>query len=308
MADFSGGAAISSGFRLIGRRPGAVLTWGVVYVLLAVLPQFLLMWSFLPDIVAFYREAFASAQSGVSPATNPDFVRLQAELNRFQPLQIVLGLVSLSIVNSAIYRSVLEPQNSAWGYLRLGAQELWVGLTTVVFYLVVFVAALVAIIPVAVVGALAAQSPSWTTGLIIFLLACGAIFFIIWVCLRLSLGIPMSFAQKNFRLFESWSMTRGLGWKLFGVGLALLAIVIAVEVTLMAIGVSIVSATGLAQSGQLQAMFQHPPADLAARAIPWLVGVMVLYAVLIGLIFAIFTAPFADIYRQLSGATDTQVF
>ena len=308
MADFSGGGAISSGFRLIARKPGAVLTWGLVYVLLAVVPQFLMMWSYLPDLMAFYREAFASAQSGVSPATNPDFLRLQAEINRFQPLQIVLSIVSLSLINSAIFRAVLEPQNSRWAYLRLGAQELWVGLTTVVFYLVIFVAALVAAIPVVIISAVAAQSPSWTTGLIIFLLACGALFFIIWVCLRLSVGIPMSFAQKNFRLFESWSMTKGLGWKLFGVGLAVFAIVIAIEFALILVAATIFAATGVVQSGQLQAIFQHPPADLAARAIPWAIGAVVGYTILIALIFAIITAPFADIYRQLSGQTDTQVF
>jgi hypothetical protein len=308
MADFSGGAAISSGFRLIGRKPGAVLSWGLVYVLLAVVPQFLVMWSFLPDLMAFYREALTSAQSGVSPATNPDFLRLQAEINRFQPLQIVLSIVSLSIVNSAIFRAVLEPQNSRWAYLRLGAQELWVGLTTIVFYLVIFAAAVVAAIPVIVISAIAAQSPSWTMGLIIFLLACGAAFFVIWVCLRLSLGIPASFAQKNFRLFESWAMTKGMGWKLFGVGLAVFAIVIAIEFALILVAASIFAATGMARSGQLQAIFQHPPADIAAQAIPWLIGLAVGYTVLIALVFAIITAPFADIYRQLSGTTDTQVF
>jgi hypothetical protein len=308
MADFSGGAAISSGFRLIGRKPGAVLTWGLVYVLLAVVPQFLMMWSFLPDLMAFYRDAISSAQSGTSPATNPEFLRIQAELNRFQPLQIVCSLVSLSIVNAAIFRAVLEPQNGRWAYLRLGAQELWVGLTTVVFYLVVVAAAVVAAIPVVVISAIAAQSPSWTMGLVIFLLACGAAFFVIWVCLRLSAGIPMSFAQKNFRLFESWSMTRGLGWKLFGVGLAVFAIVVAIELVVIIVAASIFAATGVVQSGQLQAIFQHPPADLAARAIPWVLGLVAVYTVLISLIFPIITAPFAEIYRQLSGQTDTQVF
>jgi hypothetical protein len=308
MADFSGGTAISSGFQLIARKPGAVLAWGVVYMLLAVVPQVLVMWTFLPDLMAFYRDAISSAQSGASPATNPEFLRIQAELNRFQPLQIVLSLVSLSIINSAIFRAVLEPQNSRWAYLRLGAQELWVGLTTVVFYLVAVAAAVVAVIPVIVITAIAAQSPSWTTGLIVFLLGCGAAFFVIWVCLRLSLGIPMSFAQKNFRLFESWSMTKGLGWKLFGVGLAVFAIIIAIEFALILVAASVFAASGVAQSGQLQAMFQHPPADLAAQAMPWLIGLAVGYTVLIALVFAIITAPFADIYRQISGTTDTQVF
>ena len=48
--------------------------------------------------------------------------------------------------------------------------------------------------------------------------------------------------------------------------------------------------------------------DLAARAIPWVIGLAVGYTVLIALVFAIITAPFADIYRQISGTTDSQVF
>lgn len=308
MADFSGGAAISSGFRLIGRNPGAVLAWGVAYVAIAILPQFLMMWHVLPDLLTFYHDAFANAQAGTPPSSDPEFMRIQGEISRYQPIQIVLGVVALAVVNSAIYRAVLEPKNKAWAYLRLGKQELWVGLTTVVFYIALVVAMVAAMIPAIIVGAVAASGPSWTSGLIVFLLACGALFFVIWVILRLSLAAPMSFAQKNFRLFESWRLTQGLGWKLFGVALAIGCIVIALELALMVVAFTLISATGVAHADQIQAFFQHPPTDLAVRAIPWLAGICGVYAILCGLMFPILTAPFATIYRELSGETDTQVF
>ena len=36
--------------------------------------------------------------------------------------------------------------------------------------------------------------------------------------LRLSLALPMSFAQRRFRLYESWDLTRGQAGKMFLVG------------------------------------------------------------------------------------------
>lgn len=309
MADFSGGAAITSGFRLISRRPGAVLLWGVVYVLLAVLPQFLMMGPMLPDILAAYREALQNAQAGGAPgASTPEMLRLQQEMGRFQPVQIALSLISFAIVNSAVYRAVLDPDKRAFGYLRLGKQELWVGLTLIAFYVLLFLAALAVLVPVGVVAGAVGTAPSWGGGLALFLAACGAAAVLIWICLRLSLALPMSFTEGRFRLLESWSLTRGLGWKLFGVVLALACIIIALEFALLLVAFSIASAVGAGQAQALQAFLEHPPADWASRAMPVLVGICGFYALLMGLVFAIMTAPFAVIYRELAAPQDAKVF
>lgn len=309
MAEFSAGTAITSGFRLIGERPLAVLAWGFAYLIIAVLPQFLVMWHMLPDIMAVYRDALQSAQAGgPPPADSPDMVRVQAELVRYQPMQIALTVIGLTIVNSAIYRAVLEPERKAFGYLRLSVQELWVGLATIVFYVLVMLAFMGAMIPVGVAAVASSQAASWGNGLLVFLMACGAAAVLIWVCLRLSLALPMSFDQRGFRLFESWKLTRGQGWKLFGVLLALVCIVIAIELALMVVAAVIVGATGAGQPGQLQAFFSRPPAEAMSAAIPWVIAVGVFYTVLMGAMFAIMTAPFAEIYRELAKPEAAKVF
>jgi hypothetical protein len=40
---------------------------------------------------------------------------------------------------------------------------------------------------------------------------------LIWLALRLSMAAPMTFADNQFRLFESWTLTKGQGWRLLGV-------------------------------------------------------------------------------------------
>jgi hypothetical protein len=310
MADFSSGAVITSGFRLIGRKPGAVLLWGLVYVLLAVVPQLLTMGPMLPDIVAAYREALQNAQAGgaAASAATPQMLKLQQEMGRFQPLQLALSVISFAIVYSAVYRAVLEPGKAAFGYLRLGKQELWVGLTLVAFYALFILTGVVAVVVVGVVAGAVGGGASWGGGLAVFLAICGAAALLIWVCLRLSLALPMTFAQGRFRLLESWDLTKGLGWKLFGVALALACIIIALEFVLLLVAFSIAGAVGAGQAQAFQAFLEHPPADWASRAIPVLVGVCAFYALLMGLIFAIMTAPFAEIYRELAPVESAKVF
>jgi hypothetical protein len=309
MADFSSGEAITSGFRIIRRKPGAVLLWGLVYVLLAIVPQLLTMGPMLPDILAAYREALQNAQAGgASGAATPEMLKLQQEMGSFQPLQLALSVISFAIVYSAVYRAVLEPAKSAFGYLRLGKQELWVGLTLVAFYALFILTGVVAVVLVGVVAGAVGGGASWGGGLAVFLAACGAAALLIWVCLRLSLALPMTFAEGRFRLLESWGLTRGLGWKLFGVALALACIIVALEFILLLVAFSIAGALGAGQAQAFQAFLEHPPADWASRAVPVLIGVCAFYALLMGLIFAIMTAPFAAIYRELAPVEETKVF
>ncbi|HEX5379893.1 MAG TPA: hypothetical protein VFW47_15050, partial [Phenylobacterium sp.] len=276
----------------------------------AVLPQALMIWPVLPDLMGFYREALQSAQAGggASATDSAEMARLQAEMSRFQPLQIASSIISMAVVNSAIYRAVLEPENSAFGYLRLGVQELWVCLVTIVFYVLMVLGVIGAMIPVGVATMVAGQAGSWMGGLVVFLLACGGVAAIIWVWLRLSLAAPMSFRERKFRLFESWALTRGQGWRLFAVVLALLAIMVAGEILLVILASGLGAGAAMSHAGQIQAFLEHPPADWLARAAPWLAGIGVIYTVLMGVVFAIITAPFAEIYRQLTEPQDAKVF
>jgi hypothetical protein len=299
MAEFSVGEAMTAGFRLIARRPGAVLCWGLVYLLVAMLPQVAIYWPHMSDLIGVYRETIAAAQAGgPQPTPTPALLRLETDLARYQPLQMALSVVGLAIVNSAIYRAVLEPEDRAFASIRLGVRELWVGLAVIVFYALVVVVLLGSAIPVVATSAVAGAAPSWGAGLMVFLAGCGAIATVIWVCLRLSLALPMSFDQKSLRLIEAWPLTLGMGWKLFG-----MAVVLAVTVAMAQLGVMIIVAMlvgGAVNLEAAQAFFAHPPADAVARAAPWALGGAALYVVITGFAFTVMTAPFAEIYRLVS--------
>ena len=67
----------------------------------------------------------------------------------------------------------------------------------------------------------------------------------IWVSLRLSLAGPITFTERQFRLFESWTLTRGRGWRLFGV--AVIVAVVAMVIYFAAVILGLI--TGLALWG-----------------------------------------------------------
>ena len=303
MGEFSSNGAIASGFRLIGTKPGLILVWGLVYVLLAVVPQFLLIGRFLPDILIFYRDAIAAASAGTMPTPSDDLVRMQAQIARYQPLQIVAGLVGAAIVHSAIYRAILEPENNRFFYLRLGAQELWVGVASVMLIVAIILAGLAMAIPAALLTAIVAGATggpsSWAAGLMVFLLFFAALGLAIWVWLRLSMAPLASFSERRLRLFESWEMTKGLGWQLFGVAATIFGLLLAGQFlffTLLGAG----GASALTSNLEgIKAFFDNPPRDWMAQAAPWIALLIGLYTVVTGIATTIMTAPFATIFRAL---------
>ena len=56
-----------------------------------------------------------------------------------------------------------------------------------------------------------------------------AVVVLVWLGLRLSMAAPMTFVDRQFRLFESWSLTRGSAWRLLGVAVLSLLMVFVLE-------------------------------------------------------------------------------
>lgn len=301
MAGFSAAAAITAGFRLIGRHPGVVLTWGLAYVLVAIAPVIAIFWGDLPTLVGVYLKVMESLMAGVSPPVNdPDLVRAQGLLLRFEVAQVGLNLLAITLVSCAIYRSILEPERKAFAYLRVGLQELWVVASMLALGLLLFVV-LVASSSVAGLIGQAVGTGTWTGGLILFLASCGAVALVIWMGLRLSLAAPMSFATRRFRLMEAWPLTYGQGWRLFGVALSLACIILFIQMLLAAVDQALGLNAAMGGLDGLRAFLANPAAGLA-RLGPSLVGMVLMQILVSALTFTIWAAPFAEIYRELSGA------
>jgi hypothetical protein len=304
MADFSWGEATGSGFRLIARHPLAILAWTLVYLLFVVVPSFALLAHALPQLI----DAMHSQGGYGRHAGRPDPAAIMAFRQRNFGLQPALWLLSIavnSVVISAIFRAVLRPEARSWSYLRLGAEELWTGLSYLVFIFVAIILFCVLAFPMAIavglVAGVSAHGHGSPTPALALLAAIGVIgaCAIFWVLIRLCLALPMSFAERRFRLYESWDLTRGHAFKIFLVFLALMIGLILLEILLVSAAaynllprVHGVGSWDSLTEGGIGASLRRLGPTLALLAV---VGSVIGMAV-----HAITVAPLAVIYRRLS--------
>jgi hypothetical protein len=299
MAGFSASAVIASGFRLIGRHPGVVLTWGAAYLVVALVPLLTLFWGDLPTLLGLYSKIMRSLMAGAVPTANdPDLVRQQGLMIAFEMSQLGLNLLAGTLVSCAVYRAVLEPERKAFAYLRVGMQELCVMASMVALAVLLILVLIASSAAVGLIGQ-AVGAATWLGGLLLFLASCGAFALVIWVALRLSMAGPMSFAERRFRLTEAWPLTHGQGWRLFAVALGLASLILLIQMVLATLGQVIGLGAPLAKIEDLQAFVAHPTADLA-RLGPALASLVVMQILVSAFSFTLWVAPFAEIYRELT--------
>ncbi|HEX6861133.1 MAG TPA: hypothetical protein VF138_13155, partial [Caulobacteraceae bacterium] len=123
-----------------------------------------------------------------------------------------------------------------------------------------------------------------------------------WTALRLSMALPMSFAERRFRFFEAWTLTRGEGGALFLIGLLLIAILILMEAVIGGVvgGAMLAFFAGHPPSeGAVEAFFAQPVSDWATQLAPFAVVGGVALALLGAAFYAVMYAPWAAAYRML---------
>lgn len=312
MADFSFAQAMGAGFKILARRPLAALVWAVVYLLLVAGPGLAASAWMLPQTIAVLREAAPHAQNALSGPAAPVPEQALALRSNLIVLELLLWLMQLvvhSVLMGAIFRAVLSPDEKRWAFLRLSRQELWLGLTNLVFTVVAVIMMLTLFIPLRIglnVGMAAARSghvPGPASLPMLLVIAFVGLAVIVWLLLRLCLALPMAFATRRFALYESWGLTRGHVLKIFAVVLVLAVIIWVFEfVTLGAGGTYMVhqllggSNAPQTVKGSLSTVLQH----LA----PAFIGAVVLGAPVAMIVYTLVMAPIASIYQQLTGGGD----
>ena len=227
---------------------------------------------------------------------------LQGRMMTVQPIILLITVVAHTLLIGAVYRAVLQPTESRFGYLRVGRQELWLGLTLLVFYVVMMLLVVVAVIPVAITSSIIGLTSSGGVGsgvLIGALLGLVVCVAVVWVLLRLSLALPMSFAQSRFVLPESWALTRGHTFKMFLVALALVVIVWLLELVLGGLFAGAMLGQVLGAGGW-EALADMPPGEIVRRLGPLLAGFAVVGSILGMAVYAVLVAPWASIYAQFT--------
>jgi small-conductance mechanosensitive channel len=145
MARVAIGDAFGAGLRLIQRRPLVPLVWGLVYFVCAYVPAIASMAMMMPILTQ-------SMHPGTVPTDPSQIMAQMAPLQLMNLVQIAFSVVGFAIINAAVCRAVLEPENDRSFYLRLGAQELWQGLVLLVLYVLIGFAVFAAFVPVIIIG------------------------------------------------------------------------------------------------------------------------------------------------------------
>ena len=300
MAEISVGAAVGSGFALIGRKPLTVLSWGLLrFGLLAAM--FAL---FAPFFVEAFRTAAERAQHGATQPPDPAAIlpRMMMLQGLSYLLQIVQALV-VCVVYCAAWRAILHPERTRFGYLRVGAPELLLVLLAFAAGMVFVFGLLILIIPIAiVVGVLAAIHLAPVAVAVGVLAALALAAGLLYIGLRFSFVGPMMVQDGKFHLFESWTMTRGRAGRLFFVGLSLFGILILAELAVVIVAVAVgAAALGVAAGGfgNLSGFFHLPPMEIVRRLAPLLAIYALASIPLQGCAVAIAGAPWAKAYQDM---------
>jgi len=307
MTDFSIGDALGSGFGLMGRRPFSVLAWGLVYILLGmVLPVGLMMGMVGSDFVSYFANLHYHASDP------QDFARMMMPMNGrimlINPIMQLTSLVVQAVLTAAVFRATLEPRNRGLAYLGLGGREWWLmvlnfAARVLVVLLIVGMALAGGALALGLNAVFEAQHVDKGARILAYVVigvVLLALFFGILV--RFSMAAVMTFAERRFRLFESWSLTRRHGWKLFALALLLVLVSIVLVIVFEGIGAAIVLVLGGMAHWNAPAFL----ASLQDQHRLWTSGlgeglvVLVLFcAYAFGGLFAVSVAPWAVVYREL---------
>lgn len=191
------GSIVSSAFALLARAPVAIGVWSA----LCALPG--IGWWFIA------RREFSRLLEG-SGFGAEYFIGMIGT-------QVALGLITVLIATAAL-RLSLRPNEPGVAGLRVGADELRILGVSLLLGLAFLVVALALGIVVAMVSLSSTGSGAGDLGNVViaipFILVALAIF--VWLQVRLSLVLALTFVRRNIAIGEAWDQTRGRFWTLFG--------------------------------------------------------------------------------------------
>ncbi|HJV40335.1 hypothetical protein [Caulobacter sp.] len=309
MARFSVGEAATAGFGVVVRHPLAVLGWALAMVVALIGPAILAFAAMGPEFARLMQWAMTHQGGAPDPAMMDQMMRAQSGMTALHLLYWLWSSFVRAVLCAAVFRAVLTPDQSAWAFLRIGSRELWLTLLILVeqvlLMIVIFIVALLIVVLTAVVAVSGGEQGRMATMVTACASSAVAGGVLIWVALRLSMAAPMTFVDAQFRLFESWTLTRGQGWRLLGVAVLVVVFVLLMEVLVGAAAVGAVVAAGgslaaIQGPGALEAFLARPPLALLHDLWPWLLGVGALGAVFSAVIQAVVFAPWAVAHRALT--------
>lgn len=291
---FSATDAVFEGFRIVRRRPATLVWWSLFYIAAMAFAMTVIGGS----VIRLVNAAEALEAAG-TPSAEDFMPILQLYMSVFAVV-LPISLAAGAVVYAAVSRAVLRPEESRFGYLRFGMDEVRVLVVSVALALAFISLTGVMFMLVGVVGGLAASLEAPWLWLVAVLLALAAVAALIWLAVRLCLAVPITVGERRIAILDSFRLTRGRFWPLLG--MAILAGVLSLVVGLL--GSLVLTPLQFLTGGvtQLQDLEGAPLAEILQTAWPTILVWIVTNAVLSALQVAVVYAPFSAAYREL--ATD----
>lgn len=235
---FSASDAAFEGFRVVRRHPMTVVWWALAYV------------AFFAIFFALAVGPLTSVMAGVEAlerSGEPSMAEARALGMAYLGLIVIampLGLLFGAILNTAVARSVLQPEQSRFGYMRLGLDEIRVLGVTLVISIAMVIASVVTFGLIGVAAGLISVAGVPALWVLVVLLVLAGAAAMIWLLVRLSLAVPMTLDRRKFALMESFALTKGRVFPILG--MAIIAFIMAILVSLLGliIGLPIQLAVG----------------------------------------------------------------
>jgi hypothetical protein len=125
---------------------------------------------------------------------------------------------------------------------------------------------------------------------------------ILFVLVRLSLAPVATFAERRLAIFESWTLTRGQFWRLFGAYALALACIVVIGVLIMVVCFGVAGVVVLLSGGQLsdvRGTFNAEGGTLSSYLSVGVIAYMIVSSVFSALYNAVIAAPGAVAYQHL---------
>jgi hypothetical protein len=294
MTGFSASGAALEGFRLTRENPRAFGAWVGATLLVNILG---------PVISVMMPASVRHGLETINANETPTARQFLDALIVISPV-LILGLAIQCIMAAAVYRLIFRHDDTRFGYLRLGADELrLMGLTLI--YILLFMVLVVGVTMISAilfaVASVAGQGFANFVGMITWLASVGVV---IYVLVRLSLAPVATFAERRLALFESWSLTRGQFWKLLGTyALAISSIVVVgfLVLVLFSAVAGVIVLLGGGQIGDVGKILQPNETSLRGYFSIGLIAYMIVSSVFSALYNAVIAAPGAVAYQALHG-------
>jgi hypothetical protein len=270
----SAGSIIEGAFRLVRQRPAAVAVWGLIYMAMVVAMGFAMR----PMI------NFQTAALGQDPqAMQAMFANMSTMFARLALLELVMLCVFIMLMTAA-QRAVLRPAQAGLFYLKVGMDELRMLGLAVILIVLFYIGLIIAVIVIAIVAGLVAVAAG-AVGAAVIAIGAGILLFLalIWLEVRLSLAFPLTLMRGRIIIGESWRLTRGRFWSLFGAYFVIFLIVAALGIVAAMVTSGAYFAEMMRHPGNPVAMQQAAQAQMARQfgtinvmtVIGWLISAVV---------------------------------